>query len=77
MSTGMAIRRSYRWRKVTDIGCQFALFELLEDERPILDIGFSDAGTFEVSFNRKIAGGPIEWGQLRKMIEDGTEACRT
>jgi hypothetical protein len=70
-STGMAIPKNYRWRKATDINREHALFELLEDERPVLDVGFSDAGIFEISFNHKMAGAPIEWEQLQKMIEEG------
>jgi hypothetical protein len=67
----MVIHKSYRWRKATDINREYALFELLENDEPVLDVGFSDEGIFEVAFNPGIAGGPIEWEQLRKMIEEG------
>jgi hypothetical protein len=45
----MAVPKSYRWRKASDINREYAVFELLEDEEPILDVGFSDAGIFEVA----------------------------
>jgi hypothetical protein len=67
----MTIPKSYRWRKATDINHEYAVFELLEDEKSILDIGFSDAGIFEVVFNPDMVGAPIEWEKLRKMIEEG------
>jgi len=66
--------KSYRWRKTTDVNREFAIFELLDGEKIILDVGFSDAGIFEIGFNREIAGAPIEWEKLQKMIEEGT--CR-
>jgi hypothetical protein len=67
----MAAPKSYRWRKASDINREYALFELLEDGEPILDVGFSDAGIFEIAFNPGMAGALIEWEQLRKLIEEG------
>jgi hypothetical protein len=67
----MVVSKSYRWRKTSDINREYALFELLEDEEPVLDVGFSDAGIFEVAFNPGIAGTLIEWEQFQKMIEEG------
>ncbi len=62
---------TYRWRKATDIDREYALFELLEDDSPVLDIGFSDEGLFEVSFNPNIGGKVMEWDQLMKLLAEG------
>jgi hypothetical protein len=51
---------NYRWKKAGDINREYALFELLADNIPILDVGFSDAGVLEVAFNSSIAGLIIE-----------------
>lgn len=67
----MTIPKGYRWRKATDINREYALFELLADEIPILDVGFSDVEVFEIAFNDGIAGVLIEWEELRKLIDDG------
>lgn len=67
----MAPAKSYHWRKTTDVNREFAIFELMEDERPIIYAGFSDAGIFEIGFNHKMVGAPIEWEKLQKMIEEG------
>jgi hypothetical protein len=67
----VAPAKSYRWRKTTDVNREFAIFELLDDEKIVLDVGFSDAGIFEIGFNREIAGALIEWEKLQKMIEEG------
>jgi hypothetical protein len=69
----MVTSKSFRWRKVTDVDREYAVFELLADGKPILDVGFSDAGIFEVAFNPEIAGVLIEWEQLQKMIEEGNK----
>lgn len=67
----MVTSKIYRWRKTADIDREYAVFELLADDKPILDVGFSDVKIFEVAFNPEIAGVLIEWEQLRKMIEEG------
>jgi hypothetical protein len=59
----------FRLRKTTDIHKEYATFELLADEVPILDLGFSDEGTFEVLFNRTV--GRIAWDKLQDLIEQG------
>lgn len=46
----------YRWRKVTDVGREYSLFELLEGDTPLLDVGMNDDGVFEVAFNPAVAG---------------------
>jgi hypothetical protein len=56
---------------VTDIRRKYALFELLADGVPILDVGFSDESTFEVAFNRQIGGIIIAWDKLQSLIEQG------
>ena len=56
----MAAFAAYRWRKTSDVNREHALFELLDAETPLLDVGFSDEGVFEVAFNPSIAGKVIE-----------------
>lgn len=65
MSTG------YRWRKTTDINREHALFELLDGDTPVLDVGFTDQGVFEVAFNPGISGKVMEWEQFLKLLSEG------
>lgn len=67
----MTTPTSYRWRKTTDINREYSVFELVADEIPIIDVGFSDIHVFEVAFNASIAGVLIDWELLRKLIEEG------
>ena len=67
----MASLENYRWRKTTDVNREYALFELLDGGAPILDVGFTDEGAFEVAFNPSIVGKTLEWGQLLKLLEEG------
>jgi uncharacterized protein with LGFP repeats len=62
---------TFRFRKAGDINRDNALFELLADEVPILDVGFANDGTFEVAFNKQIGGKIIPWTQLQEWIEKG------
>jgi hypothetical protein len=61
---------TYRWRKASDVNREFAIFELLADEIVILDVGYSDTGIFEISFNSEINGFLVEWERLQELIED-------
>ena len=62
----------HRWRKFSDINREFALFELVtDDNQSILDVGFSDGGVLEVSFDDKVVGLVIEWSRLQEIIEEG------
>lgn len=61
----------YRWRKTTDINREHALFELLDGEMPVFDVGFSDTGVFEVAFNPSIGGKVFEWEQLQSLFDEG------
>ena len=63
--------RNYHWRKTTDINREYALFELLDGETPMLDVGFNDEGSFEVSFNQSIGGKVMEWKQLLAILDEG------
>ena len=59
----------FRWRKATDINCEFALFELVkDDDQAILDIGFSDDGNLEISFNHEVI---LNWSELLEAVEWG------
>jgi hypothetical protein len=66
-------KTTFRLRKAGDINRNNALFELLSDEVPILDVGFANDGTFEVAFNEQIGGMIIPWTQLQEWIEKGKE----
>ncbi|MGG6462614.1 hypothetical protein [Solilutibacter silvestris] len=61
----------YRWRKTTDINREHALFELLDGDTAILDVGFTDDGIFEVAFNPSIGGKVIELESLLKLLGEG------
>ncbi|MGO4303660.1 hypothetical protein [Cupriavidus sp. RAF12] len=63
--------KKYRWRKATDVNREYALFELLEDDILLLDVGFSDDGNFEIAFNPGICGKVIEWTQFLTFVDEG------
>jgi len=67
----MTISQTYRWRKTTDINREHALFELLEGETPVLDVGFTDDGIFEVAFNPAISGKVIRLDELQALFSEG------
>lgn len=67
----MAASGTYRWRKTTDINRAYALFELMDDTVPLLDVGFTDEGIFEIAFNPSIGGKVMEWEQLQKLLDEG------
>jgi hypothetical protein len=67
----MAGSGTYRWRKTTDINREHALFELLDDDNPLVDVGFTDEGVFEVAFNPSIGGKVMEWDQFLELIREG------
>lgn len=67
----MATSISYRWRKTTDINREYALFELLAGETPVLDLGYSDEGTLEVAFNPTVGGRIFELEGLLKLLDEG------
>ncbi len=62
---------SYRWRKTTDINREYALFELLEGETPVLDLGFSDEGILEVAFNPSVGSRVLELEKFLKLLDEG------
>jgi hypothetical protein len=62
---------NYRWRKTTDIGREYALFELMDVDVPVLDLGFTDDGVLEVAFNPGIVGKILEWEQFLKLLGEG------
>ena len=67
----MAAYGNYRWRKVTDINREFALFELLDGETLLLDVGYTDEGLFEVAFSQGISRRTVEVSQLLRLLEEG------
>ncbi len=71
LKENMSISTRYRWRKATDINREFAIFELLAGEEVLLDVGFSEKGVLEVSFNETIVGLVFDWPRLQELIEEG------
>lgn len=67
----MTTPATYRWRKVTDINRENALFELMDSDVPLLDVGFTNEGIFEVAFYSGMSGRVLEWKQLFKLLNEG------
>jgi hypothetical protein len=61
----------YRFRKCSDINREHPLFELLDGELVLLDVGLSDAGVLEVAFHDGIANHVIESSKLQVLLEEG------
>jgi len=61
----------HRWRKTTDVNREHPLFELLNGETPMLDLGFTDEGILEVAFNTSIGGTIMEWERFLKLLDEG------
>lgn len=62
---------SFRFRKCSDINRDHALFELLDGETVLLDIGLSDAGVLEIAFHDGIANRVIASSELNRLLEEG------
>jgi len=62
---------TFRWRKTTDINREYAVFELLRNEIPVMDLGYSDGDILEVGFNPSITGKLIEFDQLSSLLAEG------
>jgi len=43
----------------------------LEDDNPVLDVGFTDQGLFEVTFNPSSGGKVMEWDQFLSLLAEG------
>ena len=67
----MAIAKTYRWRKATDINREYALFELMGDSTPILDVGFTDEGVLEIALNPGASGIVMAWDQILALLSEG------
>ena len=67
----MTNSKIYRWRRTTDINRENALFELLEGETALLDVGFTDAGVFEVAFNPAMGGKVMNVDQFWSLLNEG------
>ena len=67
----MVTTQNWRWRKISDISRENAIFELMDDQTPMLDVGFSDAGKFEISFNPGVFGKILDWTELQELVEEG------
>jgi len=66
---------TYHWRKTTDINREFATFELIVSGVPILSVGFTDAGLFELEFFEAIKGITFEWDRFHNLILEGRKAA--
>lgn len=67
----MADLTNARWRKFTDIEREHAIFELLQDDVILLDLGFSDTGQMEITFHRGICEFTVELDRLDQLVRDG------
>lgn len=67
----MERHEKYRWRKATDVNRDYALFELVCDGTVILDVGYSDAGVFEVAFSEGANGKVFVWIELQSLVAAG------
>jgi hypothetical protein len=67
----MTISGNYRWRKTTDVNREYPLFELLDGDVTVLDVGFTDDGMFEVAFNSSIGGTIMKWAEFLQLIDEG------
>jgi hypothetical protein len=65
--------KKHRWRKATDIERKHSLFELIVNEEILLDVGFSDQGDFEISFNSSVSGKSFDWAGLQDWIAEGKQ----
>ena len=65
------VLKDYRWRKASDVTREYALFELINDDVPVMDVGFSDDGTFEIAFNVSISGVVIDLEKFLELLEEG------
>lgn len=61
----------YRWRKTSDIHRENALFELVEGEKTILDLGFSNEGLLEIAFCSSIDGKVFDFRGFLETLENG------
>jgi hypothetical protein len=61
----------YRWRKVTDVGREYALFELICGETVLLDIGYSDDGELQIAFDPNICGKTVGCDELVDLLQEG------
>jgi hypothetical protein len=64
------MKKIYRWRKTTDVNREFALFELLDGETPLLDVGLSDEGSLEIAFNPSIGGTILKYESLMQLLDE-------
>lgn len=60
----------YRWRKTTDINRKYAVFELLLNERILLDAGYSDTGEYRIKFYDTITSCNFDWSTFRLLVEE-------
>lgn len=67
----MSAQKDFRWNKATDINRENAIFELTVSDIPILDVGYSDEGVFEISFNDAVGGIVLPWARFTELIEAG------
>ncbi len=59
------------FRKFTDINRENPLFELVDGEIVLLDIGLSDAGVLEVAFHEAISNRVFKAEELSNFLDEG------
>ena len=67
----MTAHETYRWRKITDINREHALYELLDGDAAMLNAGFTDDGIFEVAFNPGIGSKVMAVEKLLRLLDEG------
>lgn len=62
---------SFHFRKFTDINRDYPLFELLDGETIIFDIGLSDEGSLEIAFHEGASNRVLKLDEFLKLLEEG------
>lgn len=62
-----------RWRKATDVDREHAIFELVVDDMTLLDVGFSDDGILEISFDAGISSTLTSYEEFSLVLARGKQ----
>lgn len=63
-----------RYRKCSDIGREYAVFELVDkDDIILLDVGYSDERELEVTFHQGISNRQLPGALLLDLLAEGKE----
>ena len=64
-------QKKYRFRKCSDVRSEYPVFELLDGNVILMDIGLSDSGVLQVAFHEGIANRILESEELIRILEEG------